>query len=129
MIFTLILMRPKSPIWWYYETIRKKRRKIIHSIPTLFFLQQILCELDALCIATTERAKSTMALADYVTDYKLSKDNFVFPQILRNLRYNSDRSTRNFRIIKDYVRALQVFIRPMLVASSPSLSYPFADVL
>ena len=29
------------------------------------------------------------------------------PQVLRNMRYESDRNMRNFRIFKDYLQALE----------------------
>ena len=59
-------------------------------------------------MARADRTKSTLALADLI-GFK-PNDTLVFPQVLRDLRYDSDRSTRNFRIIKDYVRALHFFI-------------------
>lgn len=34
----------------------------------------------------------------------------VMPSVLRNLVYESDKSARNFRILKDYFRALEYFI-------------------
>ena len=33
----------------------------------------------------------------------------IMPDILRNLNANSDRDMRNFRILKDYINALEYF--------------------
>jgi hypothetical protein len=34
----------------------------------------------------------------------------IMPDVLRNLTHDSDLSTRNFRILKDYIRALEYLV-------------------
>ena len=58
---------------------------------------QALCELDSVLVAKQMLQDSRFLAFPQV------------PQVFRNLRYDSDIDMRNFRIIKDYVRALQYF--------------------
>jgi hypothetical protein len=65
------------------------------------FKMQTLCELDVV-----------LKVAAIKSEYKIpSNSRTVMPQVLRNLRYTSDRSMRNFRFLKDYIQALEYLIR------------------
>ena len=47
---------------------------------------------------TPENVSNRIAFAD------------LMPPILRNLKHNSDRDTRNFRILKDYIKTLRYLV-------------------
>ena len=65
----------------------------------------MLCELDSL-LTTSRRIKETLPGRNH--------HPFVVPQVLRDLKHKSDRSTRNFRIIKDYVRTLEYVLNNLI---------------
>ena len=46
------------------------------------------------------------------------------PQVLRNLKYESDRNTRNFRIFKDYLQALEYLMNGFHYFSSTDYYRP-----
>ena len=63
-----------------------------------FVYTQTLCELH-------------LVLASAIGQEMPRNNRGIMPEVLRHLRYSSDRSTRNFRILKDYIRALQYLIQ------------------
>ena len=63
---------------------------------------QELCELESILIDTMNGDRSSIVFPSII-----EKTRSLMPQVLRNMRYESDRNMRNFRIFKDYLQALE----------------------